>query len=246
MPHPPTAYLPAGDGGLGDIMWEVPKGWEMGLPSGSGAPESGAGDKVGDVMGDRLEGMCWAPRILEGVSGREHEGWPVGLGMLSRHRRSRVSSPAHSVAVTSPSSTTCVPRLQHGRRPLRSCKTSARRGARRGAGEAGHPLHPSPRAQGPKAWEPARAHPFPSLYIHVHLRISACLSAHPAQDLPLLLPQLQPAASLTRGQALPERPAGLRRGWGVGGGLLRVLLHRWPSPPSPPAPLPWYRFSHPH
>lgn len=38
-------------------MWEVPKGWEIGLPSGSGAPESGAGDvrgagrgKVGDMM----------------------------------------------------------------------------------------------------------------------------------------------------------------------------------------------------
>lgn len=79
-------------------------------------------------------------------------------------------------------------------------------------GKTGLPLRPFPRAQGPKAWEPARAHPFPSLYIRVHLRISACLSSHPAQDLLLLLPRLQLAASLTWGQALPEKPMGVEGG----------------------------------
>lgn len=68
----------------------------------------------------------------------------MGLGVFSRHRRSRVSSPAHSMAVTSPNSATCVRCLQHCRGPLRSCTTSARGGARRAQGEAGLPLRPVP------------------------------------------------------------------------------------------------------
>lgn len=41
-----------------------------------------------------------------------------GLGVSSRHKRSRVSSPAHSAVVTSASRASCVPLEQHGLRLL--------------------------------------------------------------------------------------------------------------------------------
>ena len=76
-----------------------------------------------------------------------------GLGVSSRHKRSRVSSPAHSAVVTSASRASCVPLEQHGLRLLENFVNSARNtGSNRecrvrlGSGSAGRPITQSPRS----------------------------------------------------------------------------------------------------
>ena len=95
--HPSTPHLPAGDGGLGS---EVSQGGRSGK---LGSPGSESGGQGGN--------MRWGSQ---------------GLGVSSRHKRSRVSSPAHSAVVTSASRASCVPLEQHGLRLLENFVNSAR------------------------------------------------------------------------------------------------------------------------
>lgn len=76
----------------------------------------------------------------------------MGLGVSSRHRRSRVSSPAHSKAVSSPSSAISTPGLQHRRCLLCRFRTSAVGGAGvvRGTQEGWAPALPLPRCSEPR------------------------------------------------------------------------------------------------
>ena len=187
--------------------------------------------------------------------------------MSSRHKRSRVSSPAHSAVITSARRASCVPLEQHDLRLLENFVTSARnRGSNRecrvrlGSGSAGLPILPSPRVLG--------AHPetavkqrvsvnpqppldiLPTCYFHVHqqmppppsLSISASLSLSLCQSSPKTAApsaHTPAAASLTWHQVIAPRD-------GSGGQELRS-----PPPPQTPllnwpthAPSPLYGFSY--
>lgn len=167
--HPPTPHLSAGDGGLGHTVWEVWKGVTQGCWTGWGAlkgGQKGLGKGAGGRQGRRhngkigLQRLCWAPRGLTvGFWEGTQEGDRLGLEVSSRHKRNRVSSPAHSRTVASPNSASCTPCPQH-LRLLENFGNSAGSGenARRGRLRLGlaMPVSPSPRA--PKPRRLSRAH----------------------------------------------------------------------------------------
>lgn len=102
-----------------------------------------------------LQALGWAPwgRKVGFWEGTQ-EGDRMGLGVSSRQKRSRVSSPAHSRTVASPNSASCTLCPQH-RRLLENFGNSAgsgesARGRRLSLGLA-MLVSPSPRA--PKSWE---------------------------------------------------------------------------------------------
>lgn len=111
--HPHPICQLGMEGGLAYTMWET----RGGAPGGQG--HGAAGSRWETRWEHWALGLCWAPQDL-GAGGWEgtREGGRRGLGVSSRHRRSRVSSPAHIAVVTSPSSASSVPRWQHCRRLL--------------------------------------------------------------------------------------------------------------------------------
>lgn len=124
--HTPLASW---DGGLGFTVW--------GRVGGGGA--DGRGLSVGGGTGVGKGGD------MGNLGSQGLKGDPVGLGVSSRQRRSRVVSPAHSAAVTSASTPSCMPCPQHCRL-LRSLENSTGSwgstkgcGVRLGPGSA--PLH---------------------------------------------------------------------------------------------------------
>ena len=109
----------------------------------------------------------------------------MGLGVSSRHRRSRVSSPAHRAAIISPTSASCIPLLQHRRRLLGNFENSAGGIGSGAQGKARLPITACPRVLGAYP-EPALKqrvsvdpqpplNPFPTCCFHVHQQ---CLPSH--------------------------------------------------------------------
>lgn len=184
-------------------------------------PERGAGGAKWEPCWENgLPGRCWAPGSWSGGLGGT--GGPWGRGCS--HATGEAGSAAQPTVWPSPAPT--------AQPASRACSTAAlceaaRRlpgeGARRAQGEAGLPPRPSlPRGQGPKAREPARAHPFPSLYIRVHLHICPSTPGSAAPS--------APTAAVSKPDSGPG-PSRETRG-GREAGLLHVLLRRWPSPPA--------------
>lgn len=148
-----------------------------------GVWEGGQGGRHNGKIG--LQRLCWAPwGLTVGFWEGTQEGDRLGLGVSSRQKRNRVSSPAHSRMVASPNSASCTLCPQH-LRLLENFGNSAgsgenARGGRLRLGLA-MPVSPSPRASKPRSLSRAhtkavdlRGPPASSV------RLLSCLSCPPA------------------------------------------------------------------
>lgn len=179
----------------------------------------------------------------------------MGLGVSSRHRRSRVSSPAHRAAIISPTSASCIPLLQHRRRLLGNFENSAGGIGSGAQGKARLPITACPRVLGAYP-EPALKqrvsvdpqpplNPFPTCCFHVHQQ---CLPSHQplsvhlciCASLDLSLCQSSPMSAAPSDHTPVAREPDLEPGHcpetgpGPGADISSSMgsFFRWPPPPS--------------